>query len=117
MKILLVFNDPPYGTEPTYNGLRLATALLKADKEGGITVFMMGDAVISARRGQKTSDGYYNLEHMLKRIVAGKGVVLLCGKCMDARGMIDDGIMNGSRRSTMDELTAASMAADRVLVF
>jgi uncharacterized protein involved in oxidation of intracellular sulfur len=36
---------------------------------------------------------------------------------MDARGMIDDGIMNGSRRSTMDELTAASMAADRVLVF
>ena len=27
MKILLILNDPPYGTERSYNGLRLANAL------------------------------------------------------------------------------------------
>ena len=27
MKTLIIFNDPPYGTERCYNGLRLAKAL------------------------------------------------------------------------------------------
>lgn len=31
MKILLILNDPPYGTERCYNGLRLASALVKKD--------------------------------------------------------------------------------------
>lgn len=29
MNALFILNDPPYGTEHTYNGLRLALALLK----------------------------------------------------------------------------------------
>ncbi len=29
MTILLILNDPPYGTERTYNGLRLALNLLQ----------------------------------------------------------------------------------------
>lgn len=36
---------------------------------------------------------------------------------MDARGMIDDDIMDGARRSTMDELAEATTAANKVLVF
>jgi uncharacterized protein involved in oxidation of intracellular sulfur len=31
MKILIILNDPPYGSERSYNGLRLAHALTKAD--------------------------------------------------------------------------------------
>jgi len=54
---------------------------------------------------------------MLKRVIVGKGIVLLCGTCMDARGMTDDDVMDGARRSTMDELAAATVAADKVLVF
>jgi uncharacterized protein involved in oxidation of intracellular sulfur len=54
---------------------------------------------------------------MLKRVVVGKGAVLLCGTCMDARGMTDADIMDGARRSTMDELAAATVDADKVLVF
>lgn len=103
MKVLIVLNDPPYGTERCYNGLRLAHALLKNDPAIGITVFLLADAVVAARMGQKTPDGYYNLERMLKRVVSGKGQVLLCGTCMDARGMIEGDLMDGARRSTMDE--------------
>ena len=117
MKSLFILNDPPYGSERCYNALRLAHALLKQDPEMELTVFLMADAVIAAKAGQKTPDGYYNIERMLKRILAGKGRVLLCGTCMDARGMTDDDVMDGARRSTMDELAAATLTADKVLVF
>lgn len=41
---------------------------------------------------------------MLTRVMAAKGRVLLCGACMDARGLRDAEIVEGERRSTMDEL-------------
>ena len=117
MKTLFILNDPPYGTERCYNALRLAHALAKSNPESEVTVFLMADAVTSARKGQKTPDGYYNMERMLKRLVVGKGGVLLCGTCMDARGMTDNDVMDGARRSTMDELAAETNSADKVIVF
>jgi uncharacterized protein involved in oxidation of intracellular sulfur len=88
------------------------------EKNGGeITVFLMADAVVGARHGQKTPGGYYNIERMLKRVLAGQGTVLLCGTCMDARGLREEDVLEGAKRSTMDELAAATNAADKVLVF
>ncbi len=55
MKILLILNDPPYGTERSFNGLRLAKTL--AQKEAEITVFLMADAVACAKAGQKVPQG------------------------------------------------------------
>lgn len=43
--------------------------------------------------------------------------VLLCGACMDARGLGDTEIVAGARRSNMAELADATLAADKVLVF
>jgi uncharacterized protein involved in oxidation of intracellular sulfur len=60
MKHLLILNDPPYGTERSFNGLRMAHALAKLDPEGDVTVFLMADAVLCAKAGQKTPEGYYN---------------------------------------------------------
>ncbi len=117
MKTLFILNDPPYGTERCYNALRLAATLIKADSTNQITVFLMADAVIAAKAGQKTPDGYYNTERMLKRVLAGKGEVLLCGTCMDARGLSDSEVIPGARRSTMDQLAVATMATDKLLVF
>jgi uncharacterized protein involved in oxidation of intracellular sulfur len=117
MKMLFIINDPPYGTERAYNALRLAHALLKQDGDAEVTVFLMADAVVGARKGQKTPDGYYNVERMLKRVVAGKGRVLLCGTCMDARGMTEGDLMQGASRSTMDELAEVTASAGKVLVF
>lgn len=117
MNALLILNDPPYGSERTYNGLRLGLALLKADTENAVTVFLMAGAVFAARKGQKTPDGYYNIERILKRFTVSNGHVLLCGTCMDARGMLDADLVDLARRSTMDELAAATAAADKVLIF
>jgi uncharacterized protein involved in oxidation of intracellular sulfur len=117
MKHLILLNDPPYGTERSFNGLRMAHALAKHDPEAEVTVFLMADAVLCAKAGQKTPEGYYNLERMLRRVLASKGRVLMCGTCMDARGLGADDMMEGPTRSTMDELAEATLAADEVLVF
>jgi uncharacterized protein involved in oxidation of intracellular sulfur len=117
MRLLFIFNDPPYGTERCFNALRLAHAALKKDSDTEVLLFLMADAVVAAKAGQKTPEDYYNVERMLRRMLTGKGEVLLCGTCMDARELSDAEIMAGARRSTMDELAAATLAAERVLAF
>lgn len=77
----------------------------------------MADAVSCGRKGQKTPDGYYNVERMLKRFATEAYKLLLCGTCMDARGLGDADLIDGARRSSMDELAAATSEADKVLVF
>jgi uncharacterized protein involved in oxidation of intracellular sulfur len=54
---------------------------------------------------------------MLHCVLAGNGKVLLCGTCMDARGLSDSEILAGARRSSMDELAAEAIAAEKTFVF
>lgn len=116
MYALLILNDPPYGTERTYNGLRLGLALAKIP-DVRVTVFLMADAVGAARKGQKTPDGWYNIERMVKRLTMAPHRVLLCGSCMDARGLGEQEVTDGAARSTMDDLARETLAADRTIVF
>ena len=116
MKVLVVANDPPYGTERSYNALRLAGSLAK--REGAdVRIFLMGDAVGCAVAGQQTPDGYYNLERMVKAVARRSGVVACCGSCLDARGICDEMLAEGARRSSLEELTDWTLWAERVLVF
>ncbi len=117
MKILFILNDPPYGTERCYNALRLAIALQHRDPAVTLTVFLLADAVTAARSGQKPPEGYYNLARMLARVLSGDARVLLCGSCMDARGLTDAELLPNARRSSMDELAAETLTAERVIVF
>ena len=116
MKILSILNEPAYGNERTYNGLRLALSLAKAE-DVELRVFLMGDSVTAAKPGQKTPDGYYNLDKMLSVISRHGGQIGCCGTCMDARGVTEIMLVQGAARSTMDELTDWTLAADKVLVF
>jgi uncharacterized protein involved in oxidation of intracellular sulfur len=115
MKTLFILNDAPYGTERSYNGLRLAKALSKQAQQQ-VMVFLMGDAVACAKRGQKVPEGYYNAGDMVK-MVAIAGEVGLCGTCMNARGLEDGDIMPGATRKTLNDLAAWTAEADKVLTF
>ena len=115
--ILFIINDAPYGSEKAYNALRLAFQLKKDAPEKLIRVFLMADAVLCALPKQKTPEGYYNIERYLKGLI-GKGCeVKLCGTCMDARGLTEAELIDGARRSSMDELAASTIEVDKVLVF
>ena len=65
---LFIINDAPYGNERPYNALRLAMSLAKLE-DAHVQVFLMGDGVNCAVVGQKTPNGYYNVERMLQSIV------------------------------------------------
>ncbi len=116
MNVLMIINGSAYGLDSTFNAIRLAGSLSK--REGvELTVFLMGDGVTAAMSGQKTADGYYKLDRMLATVVRNDGQVLCCGTCMDARGIQEPMLIEGSRRSTMEELADRTLAADKVLVF
>ena len=116
MKTLFILNDAPYGTERSYNGVRLAGSLSKVPGEE-IKAFLMGDAASCAKSGQKVPEGFYNLQLMLGRVVRNGAEIGVCGTCMDARGIADTELMEGAHRSTMAELTAWTQWADKVIVF
>ena len=116
MKTLFILNDPPYGTERSYNALRLAGALARREGEA-VRIFLMGDAASCAKRGQKVPQGYYSAEAMLGAVARRGGEIGVCGTCMDARGIAADELAEGTHRGTLEELADWTVAADRVLVF
>jgi uncharacterized protein involved in oxidation of intracellular sulfur len=113
--ILFIVNDAPYGSERAYNGLRLAGAVAK--KESDVRIFLMGDAVGCAISGQKLPDGYYKLDRMLTSTIRHGAQVACCGTCMDARAITEDALIEGARRSTLDELSDWTVRADKVITF
>ena len=116
MKTLIILNDAPYGTERSYNGLRLAGSLSKVEGEE-LKVFLIGDAAACAKAGQKPPEGFYNIQVMLGRIVRNRGQVGVCGTCMDARGITEAELLEGTHKSTLTELTNWTQWADKVIVF
>ena len=116
MNSLFVLYDPPYGTERCYNAIRLATALAKREAHS-VRIFLMGDAASCAKAGQKTPQGYYNLENMLLVALRHGAEVAVCGTCMDARGIQESDLVEGARRSTMEALSDWTMWSGKVLVF
>jgi uncharacterized protein involved in oxidation of intracellular sulfur len=116
MKTLFILNDAPYGSERSYNGVRLAGSLSKVSGEE-VKVFLIGDAAACAKGGQKVPEGFYNLQVMLGRVVRNGAQIGVCGTCMDARGIADAELIEGAHRSTMAELTAWTQWADKVVVF
>lgn len=112
---LFILNDAPYGNERAYNALRLAAAVAGRD-DHQVRLFLMADAVGCAKSGQKVPEGYYNVQLMLGKVLR-KGDVGLCGTCMDARGLREDEVIAGARRSTLAQLADWTLEADKVLVF
>ena len=116
MKNLFILNDAPYGSERSYNALRLAGSLCRTEGEE-VKLFLIGDAASCAKSGQKVPEGFYNLQLMLGKVVRSGSAVGVCGTCMDARGIVDAELIEGTRRSTLAELTAWTRWAEKVLVF
>ena len=116
MRYLLILNDPAYGTERSYNGFRLAKSL--AGQEGAeVKVFLMGDAVSCAMKGQATPNGYYNLEKMIRATAAKGAEIGCCGTCLDARGIADPLLVEGAHRSSLDQVTEWTAWAEKVITF
>ena len=117
-KILIIINDAPYGTEKAYNALRMAMTL---QKEHGdqveVKIFLLADAVFCGLPEQKTPEGYYNIERMLKSVLRKGGEVKSCGGCSQARGIDQLKFIEGVQLSNMKEFARWTVECDKVLTF
>lgn len=104
--LTIIVNDAPYGIEKPWNALRLASTSTTEELGMIVKVFLMGDAVLAAKKGQKTPDGYYNMEKMLMSL-AKRGVeIKVCGSCIAARGIFIEDLAEGVEKGTMKILAS-----------
>jgi uncharacterized protein involved in oxidation of intracellular sulfur len=118
MKILMIFNRPPYdGSDVIWNGLRLAGKLLETGQE--VRLFLMNDAVDMARDACKKPEGYdQDLVQMLKKLIAGGAAVKVCGTCMARCGIHkNQPYYAGANQATMPELADWVVECDKVIPF
>ncbi len=116
-KILILINEAPYGTEKAYNAFRLAMQLGKDHPDIELRVFLMADAANCAIANQNTPNGYYNIERMIKAIIARGAKVKICGSCADVRGLKNIQLIGGTEISTMAELTNWVVESDKIVTF
>jgi uncharacterized protein involved in oxidation of intracellular sulfur len=117
MKTLIIINDAPYGTEKAYNALRIAIQITKDFPENEVCIFLMADGVNCAIPNQNLPNGYYNIERMLKLSTKNGAKLLLCGSCLDARGLRDIKLVENAQVSSMAELTNEIILSEKVLTF
>jgi uncharacterized protein involved in oxidation of intracellular sulfur len=116
MKTLFVLNEAPYGNERSYNALRFVGSLAKRENEE-VKIFLFGDGVACAKSNQKVPQGFYNIEVMLKASTHHGVEIGICGSCLDARGIGAGELAEGTKRSSLEELTDWTLWADKVAVF
>lgn len=114
MKYLFIFNDSPYGSQRTHNGLRLAVAL---SKQYSTHIFLFGDGVTCAVAGLAPAHADYNPQEILRQL-GSRGVTIgACRTCLEARGIPDQMLIPEVKRSTLEELATWTEEAEKVLTF
>ena len=80
-------------------------------------IFLLADAVFCGLPNQKTPDGFYNIERMLKSVINKGGEVKSCGGCSKARGINSMKFIDGVQLSNMKEFAQWTVECDKVLTF
>lgn len=117
MKILIIINDAPYGSEKAYNALRIVNQLNKENENVEVRIFLIADGVNCALKDQVTPNGFYNIERMLKLAITKGSKVKLCGSCSEARGLKNLPLVDGAEMSNMSELTNWIADSDKVVSY
>jgi len=115
--LTIIANEAPYGSEEIWNALRLANTCVTSEIGLTVKLFLMGDSVTAAKKGQVTPEGYYNTGKMISDLIS-KGVeVQCCGTCLKSRGVSDSELVLGVRRGTMLILARWIKESDKIVSF
>ena len=113
----IIINGAPYGEERVWNAFRLALTSISAAIDLNVNIFLLGDAVSAAKKGQNTPQGYYNLEKTLRDLVSQKAKVAACITCIRARGLNKGDLIEGVEIGTMMTLSHWIKESQKVLSF
>ena len=116
--LTLILQSAPYGDEKVWNALRLAKALITVTVGMKVNVFLLGDSVTAAKKGQKPPEDYYNLEKALQDLVKHHVEVAACRTCLSARGLTQQDLIEGVRvGTTTGDLAQWVKESQKVLSF
>jgi len=93
------------------------TLLKDHKRDVDLKLFLLADGVFCGLPNQKTPDGFYNIEKMLKYVINKGAEVKSCGGCSKARGIAELPFIEGVQLSTMSEFTQWTVECDKVLTF
>ena len=107
-----MIGDGPYTAERPYTMLRFAyTALLEDCK---INIFLVEDGILVGKKNQDPTT-YDNLGKWMKDIISEGANVKACGVCMKARGLSEDELIDGIKKTTMNGFVEMCVEADNVM--
>jgi uncharacterized protein involved in oxidation of intracellular sulfur len=117
MKVMIVLNDAPYGSEKAYNALRLARALQKQQPDMELRIFLLENGAFCALPDQAPPQGFYNAGEMLQRIIAGGAAVEACATCAEARGLKNIPLIEGVKVTSIRRMAEWTADSDRIITF
>lgn len=115
--LTIIVNGAPYGDEKVWNALRLALTSISAAIGMKVNVFLLGDGVNAARKGQTLPEGYYNIEETLRDLIKKGANVAACGTCLNARGLAKGDLVEGVQIGSMIKLSHWIKESSKVLSF
>lgn len=116
-KLLFIFNESPYGTEKTFNGLRLALNFQEEyAQKTEIKLFFFSDSVLSGLAGQNPKEGA-NIQQALEILTNQGAEAKLCTTCANTRGVANLPLVEGVQLGTLDDVAAWTLWADKVVNF
>ena len=115
--VTMVISSSPYGDERIWNALRLAEALSCSSERMKVNIFLIGDAVNAAKKGQKPSKGFYNIERMLSDLVKVGVCINVCHTSMNLRGLAENDLVEGTEMGTITGLSKWIEQSQKVVSF
>lgn len=113
--VTIVLQDAPYGNEKVWNALRLSQALIVAGSK--VRIFLYGDSVSAAKKGQAPPKGYYNVGEMLAELIGKGAEVRSCLTCTKARGLSQEDFIEGAVVGKTMDLARWINEGSQVMVF
>ncbi|MFX1390744.1 MAG: DsrE/DsrF/TusD sulfur relay family protein [Promethearchaeota archaeon] len=108
----IIIGDGGYTKERPYTMLRFAyTALLDDHK---VNIFLVEDGIFVGKKNQDPTT-YDNIGNWMKDVISEGANVKACGVCMKARGMTEEELMEGIKKTTMNGLVEMCQEADNIL--
>lgn len=113
--VLIVLSHPPYDGDVTWNAIRLAGTLV--DQGHRVLLFVMNDATDVVRAGSAPPEAEFDLQAMLRGLMA-KGVrIKICTTCVNRCGFSRGEVIGGAVMATMADLATWVTGSDRVVAF
>ncbi len=108
----IAISSGQYTTERPYTLLRFAyTALLEGHK---INIFLVEDGIWVGKKNQDPKT-YDNVGKWLMDVIEEGAKVFVCGVCMNARGMSEEELLSGCKKTTMNGFLDMCVEADNII--